>query len=237
MKKIIFLSAFLFSLLTIAQENYETVVIPKKFDIFKNENQYNINALCKSFFETEGFKVFYEGDLSEEEYFKNRCNFLYVDLEDNGNILNTKVTVFLKDCKKEVILQSQEFKTKEKEYHKAYNEVVRAALVDLRGRLVIENKNPTYTTETKTENTIFEKKIKPTISTGKVLIPEITTNGYNLLDENKNIIFELLKTSNPSVFTAKKGNIQGILTLNGSKAKFESYQNDVLVVEEVEVKF
>ena len=49
--------------------------------------------------------------------------------------------------------------------------------------------------------------------------------------------FELLKTSNPIIFIAKKGSIQGVFTLNGMNSKFESYQNDVLVVEEVEVKF
>ena len=48
---------------------------------------------------------------------------------------------------------------------------------------------------------------------------------------------ELLKTSNPSVFTAKKDVVTGILTLNGNDAKFESYQNDVLIVEEFKVKF
>ena len=51
------------------------------------------------------------------------------------------------------------------------------------------------------------------------------------------IKFELLKTSNPTIFIAKKGNFQGVFTLNGKNSKFESYQNDVLVVEEVEVKF
>ena len=78
---------------------------------------------------------------------------------------------------------------------------------------------------------------KNTDSSSKVLNSEITKNGYNLIDENKNVKFELLKTSNPTIFIAKKGNVQGVFTLNGMSSKFESYQNNELVVEKVEVKY
>ena len=104
MKKIILLFALLFSIVLNAQENYEVVILPKKFDFQKSENQYNLVTLCKLFFEKEGFQVFYKGDLSEEEYFKNRCNYLYIDLLDNGNMFNTKVAVQVKDCKNTILV-------------------------------------------------------------------------------------------------------------------------------------
>ena len=242
MKKIILFSIFLFSFLLSAQENYKVIVIPNKFDFQKIDNQYNINTLCKLFFEKEGFKIINEEELLEEDFFNNRCDFLYLNINDIGSIFNIKVNIDLQDCKKEVLLQSIDVKTKEKDYYKGYNDVVREALINLRGKLAIPNKNSnkeeivSNRVESKTET--VESSIKDkNQSNSEILTAENTKNGYNLLDSNNKVIFELLKTSNPSVFTAKKDVVTGILTLNGNDAKFESYQNDVLIVEEFKVKF
>lgn len=242
MKKILFYSMFLFSALMMAQENYGVIVIPKKFDFQKSENQYNINTLCRLFFEKEGFKVINDEEMLEDDLYAKRCDFLYLNINDIGSIFTIKVNIDLKDCKKEVLLQSIDVKTKEKDYYKGYNEVVREALVSLRGKLAIPNKNSnkeevvSNKVEEKTE-TIKSKTKEEKQSTSEVLTAESTKNGYNLLDSNNKLIFELLKTSNPSIFNAKKGSINGILTLNGNNAKFESYQNEVLIVEEFKVKF
>lgn len=232
---------FLFSLLLTAQENYKVIVIPEKFDFQKSENQYNINTLCKLFFEKEGFKVINEEEILEEDFYKKRCELLYLNINDIGTIFTIKVNIDLKDCKKEVLLQSIDVKTKEKDYYKGYNEVVREALISLRGKLAIPNKSfnregvVSSEVESKTEMVELDKETPQ--SSNEILISETTKNGYNLLDNDKKVIFELFKTSNPSVFTAKKGVINGILTLNGNNAKFEYYHNDTLIVEEVEVKF
>lgn len=242
MKKILFFSMFLFSMLLAAQENYKVIMIPNKFDFQKSENQYNLNTLCKLFFEKEGFKVINEEEMLEEDFYKKRCELLYLNINDIGSILTTKVNIDLKDCKREVLLQSIDVKTKEKDYYKGYNEVVREALISLRGKLAIPNKNSnkeeviSNKVEEKTETIKFTtKEEKQSIS--EVLTAESTKNGYNLLDSNNRVTFELLKTSNPSIFNAKKGSVNGVLTLNGNNAKFESYQNEVLIVEEFQVKF
>lgn len=247
MKKIIFLSMLFFSILSIAQEKYKVVVMPKKFDFLREENQYNLNTLSKLFFEKEGFQVIYEEDLLSQEFYNKRCDFLYFNINDVKSLLTIRVTVDLKDCEKQVVLESKETRTKEKDFNLGYNEAVRAALIDLRGKLDIPIKikaSDVISTkyEIKAESIKFNEDVKPTktetiSSSNNILVAQSTKNGYDLVDAQKNIIFELLKTSNPSVFNAKKGDIQGVFTLNGTKAKFESYQNDVLVVEEVEVKF
>jgi aspartyl-tRNA synthetase len=178
----------------------------------------------------------------EDDLYAKRCDFLYLNINDIGSIFTIKVNIDLKDCKKEVLLQSIDVKTKEKDYYKGYNEVVREALVSLRGKLAIPNKNSNK--EEVVSNKVEEKTVtiksktkEEKQSTSEVLTAESTKNGYNLLDSNNKLIFELLKTSNPSIFNAKKGSISGILTLNGNNAKFESYQNEVLIVEEFQVKF
>lgn len=242
MKKILLFSMFMFSMLLTAQENYEVIVIPKKFDFQKSDNQFNINTLCKLFFEKEGFKVINDEEMLEDNLYAKRCDFLYLNINDIGSIFTIKVNIDLKDCKKEVLLQSMDVKTKEKDYNKGYNEVIREALISLRGKLVISNKNSNKEEVVSDRVEIETETFKSTAkeekqSNSEVLTAEITKNGYNLLDSDKKVIFELLKTSNPSVFTAKKGKINGILTLNGNNAKFESYQNEVLIVEEFQIKF
>lgn len=241
MKKIILFSMFLFSMLLTAQENYKVIVIPTKFDFQKSDNQYNINTLCKLFFEKEGFKVVNEEEMLEQDFYKKRCELLYLNINDVGSIFTTKVNIDIQDCKKEILLHSIDVKTKEKDYYKGYNEVVKGALISLRGKLTIPNKNDkeevvSNRVDTKTETVESTTKDEKQ-SNSEILIAETTKNGYNLLDSNNRVIFELLKTSNPSVFTAKKGTVNGILTLSGNNAKFESYQNEVLMVEEFKVKF
>ena len=101
------------------------------------------------------------------------------------------------------------------------------------------NKSPIIESEIvkETSPVVIKKNTEENKSTNTVLYSKVSKNGYNLVDANNNVKFELLKTSNPTIFIAKKGNLQGIFTLNGQNSKFESYQNEVLVVEEVEVKF
>lgn len=249
MKKIIFLSAFLFSMLTLAQENYEVIIMPKKFDFLREENQYNLNTMCKLFFEKEGYVVYYENDIMPKEIANNRCNALFLDLVENNSIFKTKVKVELKDCQNNLISLSEEGETREKNLNRAYNEATRFALESLGGQTKFKNPfaNEKELEEIKIEkinsstNKIVEVESSNINSESKidslVLSSIITENGYNLIDRNRNIQFELLKTSNPIIFIAKKGNLQGVFTLNEQYSKFEYYQNNELVVLRVEVKF
>jgi len=249
MKKFITVFLLGFSLFTIAQENYNVIIMPKKFDFLKEENQYNLNVMCKSFFEKEGFKVYYSNEVLPKEIANNNCKALFLDLIENNTVFTTKLKIELKDCQRNVVTFSEQGTSREKNFNTAYNQAIRIALKSLEGTLQLKN---TYTANTNDEKSISAevKEVQPTkeISVPVVkreevsisnlsLYSMITKNGYNLVDENKNIKIELFKTSNPTIFIAKKGNTQGIFTLNGKNSKFESYQNDVLVVKEVEVKF
>jgi hypothetical protein len=247
MKKIVLLLVLVSSSL-LAQEKYTTVVVPKQFMFQKEANQYGLNDLCKLFFEKEGFQVLQETDVMTDEIFNNRCEYLYVDLIKDKGFLTTKMTVELKDCKKNVVLKGTESVTKEKNFDKAHSEVTRETLVSLRGKLniskSIQEKEVSNKTEAKNEVIVIKEEIKQSTnatelssSNNEGLSLEITKNGYNLIDENKDTKFELLKTSNPTIFIAKKGTFQGIFTLNGQISKFEYYQNNELIVEKVEVKF
>jgi hypothetical protein len=141
MKKLLFLAAFLFSITTFAQQNYEVIILPKKFDFLKEDNMYNLNAVTKSFFETEGFIVYYAEDTLPKEIANNRCTALFGDVIESNNLFTTKLEVVLKDCQNTVLLTSTIGTSKEKEYFKAYNEALRTALISMRGKLDFKNEN------------------------------------------------------------------------------------------------
>ena len=237
----------MFSMLSVAQDYYKVIIMPKKFEFLKEENQFNLNLLCKSFFEKEGFKVYYASDNLPKEIANNRCNALFLDLVEDSNMFKTTIKVELKDCQNNIVTFSEEGESRDKSFDKAYNEATRIALVSLRGVTKFKNPNSSKEVESKEEVEVVKVEAseinidanptKNIDSNNKVLNSEITKNGYNLVDENKSVKFELLKTSNPAVFIAKKGIVQGVFTLNGMNSKFESYQNNELVVEKVEVKF
>ena len=91
MQKLIFIIAVLFTISISAQSNYEVVIIPKKFSFLKEENKYNLNAVTKSFFETEGFKVYYAEDNLPKEIANNRCNALFADVVENNTLFVSKL--------------------------------------------------------------------------------------------------------------------------------------------------
>lgn len=244
MKRIIFVFAVLFTISISAQSNYEVIIVPKKFSFLKEDNKYNLNSLTKSFFETEGFKVYYAEDNLPKEIANNRCNALFADVVANNGLFTSRLEVVLTDCQNNVVFTSAEGSSREKEYHKAYNEALRIALTSLRGSLKIKNPNTLDNT-----NDVSVVKVKEVIEITEPSIAETKTfkkgelyalpisNGYKIVDSTPTIVYLVQKTSNESVFIASKGEINGVFMKKINGWFFEYYQNETLVSEKVEVKF
>ena len=220
-----------------AQENYKYAIVPKKFSFFSDENEYNTSSMTKSFFEKEGFVVYYDTDEFPSELANNRCMAFYVNVLKKSNMFITKINFELKDCANKIIYTSIQGSSKEKEYQKSYNESFRLALVTMKGQLNFTN--------TSTGNAIIEKETvtaTPIAVESKNIPKEGLTaiaiqNGYKLVDSVPSVIYELLATSIENVFTAKKGTISGTFLKKNTGWYFEFYQNDQLVSEKVDVKF
>jgi hypothetical protein len=248
MKKLLFLAVVLFSITTIAQQNYDVVMLPKKFDFLNEDNKYNLNALTKSFFETEGFKVYYKEDIIPKEIANNRCTSMFADVIESNTLFVTKIEVVLKDCQNVVLFTSAVGESREKESAKAYNEAFRIALTSMRGKLKIKNTNatPIIIEEAIVKETVIvtevalEKKIevlsdKVTNAIQLFAIP--TTTGFKLVDSKPIVIIELKSTTSDAVFIANKGEIIGVFIEKGNGWFFEYYQYNKLVSERIEVKF
>jgi hypothetical protein len=106
--------------------DYKYIIVPKKFDGFRNENQYQTSTLIKYLLVQRGFEVVYD-DALPADLNANRCLGLLVDFEDLSGMFSTKVILKLKDCNSVVIMATEQGKSKEKDFKLAYNEAIKDA--------------------------------------------------------------------------------------------------------------
>ena len=247
MKKIILLLLLITYSFSFAQENYKYIIVPKKFEFFKNENEYNTNFMAKSFFEREGFKVLYDTDNFPQELANNRCLALSARAVKNSNLLVTKITIELIDCYNKVVYISDQGTSREKEFQKAYKDAFRIALSSMSGKLnfkVSEINNEIVVStpvEVKSASEVGSAVVEETTTAvtlnSNQLFAIPTSTGYKLVNDKPETIFTLKKTTVDSVFIAQKDSKSGILFKKDNNWFFEYYLNDNLVSEKVEVKF
>lgn len=107
--------------------NYKYIIVPKRYDFLKEENQYRLNELTVFLFNKYGFSPLMEGDKYPDELLKNRCLALESDVNKDGGMFKTKLNIALKDCNDIVIYTTAFGESREKEYQKAYTEALRGA--------------------------------------------------------------------------------------------------------------
>ena len=110
---------------------YKYVVVPVKFDGFKQQNQHKTSTMTKFCLVREGFNVVYDDNLPEDIR-QNRCLGLYVDLKDNSSMFTTKVNFVFEDCDGNEIFKTIEGRSKEKDFVKAYKEAIEEAILPLK---------------------------------------------------------------------------------------------------------
>ena len=136
--------------------SYKYIVIPKKFTIFKTENQYQTSTLIKYLFTSEGYNAIYN-DAQPPDLIDNPCLGLYLDLEKISTLSRTKTVLNLKDCNGLTVMRSPEGASKIKEYKEAYHEAIRGSFVFFQ-EMEYEYKPPTTTEEPVTAS--FQNDIK-----------------------------------------------------------------------------
>lgn len=127
MKQILF-TIFLISTFVANAQNelnaYKYIIVPKKFEAFKNYNEYLTSTLIKHLFTEKGFMTVYADELPEDLK-QNRCSGLKVDLLDNSALFSTKTEILLKDCSEKEIFRSVLGTSREKNYKTAFAEAIR----------------------------------------------------------------------------------------------------------------
>ena len=237
MKKIVILFTLLLSVVSYSQKlnQYKYALTPIKFSFQKEENQYNLNVLTKMLMQKYGFESYLDNDTLPMDFSKNLTQRINVNIVDNSSLFTTKLKVELKDLNGITIATSPEGVSREKNYFTAYNEALRMAFtnfVDLKIYHFTENQNQNYIKIT--DNTTIEN-IKTILVNQLTVKP--TSFGYQIVDEQGNIIYNLLKTSLKEVFIAEKNNQKGIVSKHNSDWIFEFYNNEKLIFEKVNATF
>lgn len=128
--KILLLVTFFIGVSLYAQPNlnqYKYVIVPKKYDFLKEENQYQMNALTKFLFEKYGLLALMEGEEYPDDLLNYRCIALNSNILNSSSMFKTKLNVILKDCNGKLVYTSNSGETREKEYSKAYQTALRNA--------------------------------------------------------------------------------------------------------------
>lgn len=250
MKKILVIITLLASVATWAQENYKYVIVPAKFDFLKEADKYGLNTLTKSFFETQGFTVFYDTDKLPIEIANNRCGVLYATPIDQSKLFLTNILFEIKDCQGNVLLESFRGSSREKSYEAAYKESFRAALVSMKGQLNFKNnfgdtnkevsvpksKEVVVATE-RVNDAEIDRKNKVGIDPNE-LHAVATETGYNLLNFNNAVVIVLYTTSVDNIYIARgTGYKEGVLLKKNTGWVFEYYIENQFFSEKVNVKF
>ncbi|AOW08217.1 hypothetical protein [Flavobacterium gilvum] len=242
--------------------DYAAVLVPLNYDFLKSDNQYRLNTLTKFNLQKAGFVAYYTNEMIPEELnVNNRCNLLNVDVLKESAFLVTKLYVVLKDCYGKVVYKSEVGKSKEKEFDVAYVEALNKAFeyvyalhYKYNGKTasVIQNAVPASLAAVPTSSTSVTAPAVVATAAATVAVnvpnnnaePDATTlfaqpikNGFQLIDSTPKVIMKVYKTTNPSVYQAIKGGVQGVMTLKDNQWFFEYYQNDTLMSEKINVKF
>jgi len=265
MKKIVLLLALFISGAAFAQSeslnNYKYIIIPEKFEFFKEANKYELNNLTKLAFEKYGFTVLYDTEQLPPEIALNRCRALYGNLVNDSGMLSTAISIIIKDCTGKEIFLSEKGKSKVKDYKKAYFEATRKASASLAnlnyqyagdevaGRYWQQTSPvPAVVTSQSQQAVSQQVNVAPTpvsapavsavpVNNENQLFAQPITNGYQLIDTTPKIVLKMYKTSQPDSYSAQAEGKNGVVFKKGNEWFFEYYQNDKLISEKLNIKF
>ncbi|MFD2891112.1 hypothetical protein ACFS5J_03680 [Flavobacterium chuncheonense] len=236
MKRVLFLFLICFSLSTVGQENYESIIVPSQFSFFKEANKFNLNALTKSFFEAEGYTVFYDTDNLPRGIASDRCQALLADVIESNTMFKTIVKVVIKDCTNKVIYESIESESREKDLQKAYTITLRDALSSMKGKVQFKKEQVSVTNPVKTASVVATETVV-SVKNENQLFAIPTAVGYKLVDAQPVTVMVISKTSVSTIYIAEKGKTSGVLIQKGSEWFFEYYQEGKLISEKMDIKF
>ncbi len=162
----------------VSLNEYKYIVVPKKFDAFKKENQYKTSTLIKHLFVQKGYNTVYE-DALPEDLNSNRCLGLLVSINNESSMFTTKSALVLKDCSSQVILTTLTGSSKIKEFEGAYRESIKEAFATIAALDYMyapkEKNNEPVTISFKNDVKPMEKKKEPKNKVDEVVVKQVAT--------------------------------------------------------------
>lgn len=125
---------FSFALPAFAQNElnaFKYIIIPRKYDFSKIENEYRLNTLTKHLFDKAGYLTLVQGNDYPEEVNANPCIAVTANVVNESSMFTTKVKIELKNCYDQVVYTSEEGTSKIKEYDKTYRDAIEKSFVSI----------------------------------------------------------------------------------------------------------
>jgi len=107
--------------------NYKYIIIPESFEFTEGVDQYRLNSLTKFLFEKNGYNTLMKTEEKPGDLKNNPCLGLNATIKNNSNLFVTKLVLQLIDCGGNVVFETKEGNTREKDYETAYKEALRDA--------------------------------------------------------------------------------------------------------------
>ena len=228
-KNILSLSVFILLTNVLFAQNtldaYKYVIVPDKFDAFKEADKYQLNSLTKFLFEKYGFQTLSEKTAYPSEVINNPCLAVTAKFNDHSSMFTTKVNVDLIDCYNKVVFSTDIGKSKIKEYKLSYHEALRNTFISIKelnysydSSLSVKASPTTHTSDpVKVATPVVESVPMVAVVPAKPVSPEnhqdqeITTtkevhNSIAKSYRNENISFMLIDQNNKMVAYVKSSN-------------------------------
>lgn len=232
MKKIVVIFIFLFSFVSFSQK--KIILISSKYDFQKEKNSYNINNILKAILISNNYEVYFEDEILPLEIAQNRCQALIGVLVDKSNMFLTKLKFQIKDCQNNLLFETAEVKSKEKDIQMGYIDAIKLLSPELKKYqpVLIEKKEVVATKPIELEKQVVEvtSDVAKTVFSGCKL--EAFSNGFNVVPSNPLQTLFIQKTSHPAIYIAHKYNVTGVFTKTEGKGVFEFYFEGKFMVEE-----
>lgn len=111
---------------------YKYIVVPTHFEAFKKVNQHQTSTIVKYYLTENGFPAVYDTQQPTELRI-DPCQAAYVKLRDDSGMFMTRVALQFVDCQGEVVFETMEGTSKEKDYADAYKGAIAEAFQSLAG--------------------------------------------------------------------------------------------------------
>jgi len=240
MKKLIILICFLFFKVGYSQQNNNVkyVLIPLKYDFMDVQNQFRLITFTKEKLVDLEFKVFYENEIIPTEITNSNC-LLSINVEKVSSFTWTKLKIIFKDCQNKIVFESQEGKSKIKDFKTAYTEALKEAFVSVKiNEFNFLSSKKEVILDIKHKITDQEKAVKePKIIELNTLLAVKTVVGFDLKDKLENVVYNLFSTSKEFVFIANKNDKVGVVFKKDINWFFEYKLNGKVYSELINVNF
>jgi hypothetical protein len=258
----------IFTLFTIAGysqnsiNSYKYILVPERYNFAKEDNQYGLNTTTKQLLTAKGFTALLNNEQLPLELASNKCNALRAEVVEKKSMFVTKLTLLLKDCQGNILFQTKEGRSREKEFPVAYDLALRDALTSLNdlpykydSTALAQTQQATTATPGTTSTAALPTPAAtpsspaqtqpqtqtPAQSTAAditgTLYAQIIPNGYQLIDTTPKKVLTLLKTSAEDSFIAEGGPSNGIAFKKNGDWFFEYYKDGKLVSQKLSIKF